>query len=116
MKPYSEDLRERIVTAVTGGMKKAQAARFFKVSLNSVKRYVKQWEESGTLEAKPVPGRPPTLDAAKIAVVEAKRAAQPDTTLAEHAEHLYQTTGLSVSPATICRLLARQNITRKKKA
>ena len=116
MKAYSEDLRERIVTAVQGGMNKTQAARVFKVSLNSVKRYVKQWELEKSLQAKPIPGRPPALDAAKIALVEAKRAAKPDTTLAEHVEHLRQTTGLSVSPATICRLFQRRKITRKKKA
>jgi transposase len=38
---YSEDLRCRIVSAVEGGMSKAQAARTFSVSLSSVKRYVR---------------------------------------------------------------------------
>jgi transposase len=40
MSGYSEDLRTRIVSAVEGGMSKAQAARTFSVSLSSVKRYV----------------------------------------------------------------------------
>ena len=39
MKPYSEDLRTRIVAAVEGGMAKTEAARLFGVSLSSVKRY-----------------------------------------------------------------------------
>lgn len=39
MKPYSEDLRRRIVAAVEGGMPKSEAARLFDVSLSSVKRY-----------------------------------------------------------------------------
>ncbi len=38
MKPYSEDLRRKIVAAVEGGMPKTQAARLFGVSLSSVKR------------------------------------------------------------------------------
>jgi len=116
MKAYSQDLRERIKQAVVDErMTKAEAARRFKVSLNTVKRYVKQWELEGHLETKPIPGRPPKLDADKIAVIEAKRAAQPDTTLAEHAAHLAQTTGVSVNPSNICRMFARRKITRKKK-
>lgn len=39
MKPYSEDLRTRIVAAVEDGMAKSEAARLFGVSLSSVKRY-----------------------------------------------------------------------------
>jgi transposase len=38
MKPYSEDLRRRIVAAVEGGMPKLQAARLFGVSTSSVDR------------------------------------------------------------------------------
>jgi transposase len=44
MKPYSEDLRTRIVKALQeeGGMSKPEAARLFEdVSLSSVKRYAR---------------------------------------------------------------------------
>jgi transposase len=39
MKPYSEDLRIRIVQAVEEGTSKSATARLFDVSLSSVKRY-----------------------------------------------------------------------------
>jgi len=39
IKPYSEDLRIRLVQAVEGGMSKSAVARLFGVSLSSVKRY-----------------------------------------------------------------------------
>ena len=39
MKPYSEDLRTRIVRAVENGMSKSGVARLFGISLSSVKRY-----------------------------------------------------------------------------
>jgi transposase len=40
MKPYSEDLRRKIVANVEGGMPKTEAApRLFGVGLSSVKRY-----------------------------------------------------------------------------
>jgi transposase len=97
-------------------MNKTQTAYHFKVSLNSVKGYVKQWETEKTLRAKPIPGRPRVLIAANLAVIEAKRSDKPDTTLAEHVEHLQQTTGLLVSTSTICRLFQRQKVTRKKKS
>jgi transposase len=44
-KPYSEDLRLRIVKAVRDGMPKAVAAQLFGVSLSSAKRYarVAEW-------------------------------------------------------------------------
>ena len=45
MSAYSEDLRWRIVSAVEGGMSKAQAARTFSVSLSSVKRYVEKADQ-----------------------------------------------------------------------
>ncbi len=41
MKPFSEDLRARIVAAVKGGMSKSEAARLFDVSFSSVKRYAR---------------------------------------------------------------------------
>jgi len=39
MRPYSENLRRKIVAAVERGMTKSEATRTFGVSLSSVKRY-----------------------------------------------------------------------------
>jgi transposase len=52
MSGYSEDLRRRIVSAVGGGMSKAQAARTFSVSLYSVKRYLNKAERGEPLAPK----------------------------------------------------------------
>jgi len=42
MKPYSEDLRSRIVKALQeGGVSKSAVARLFDVGLSSVKRYAR---------------------------------------------------------------------------
>src|SRR3954466_14015663 len=44
MKPYSEDLRVRIVSAVQeGSISKSAAAPLFGVSLSSLKRYARRW-------------------------------------------------------------------------
>ncbi len=42
MKAYSTDLRERIVAAVDAGMPRPKAARTFRVSVATLKRYLKQ--------------------------------------------------------------------------
>jgi transposase len=52
MKPYSEDLRLRIVRAVRGGTPKSTAARLFDVSLSSVKRYLRIAERGASLAPK----------------------------------------------------------------
>jgi transposase len=63
MKPYSEDLRVRIVRAVQeDSMSKSAAARLFGVSLSSVKRYVRIAERGSSLEPRKGRGRPPKAD------------------------------------------------------
>jgi transposase len=62
MNGYSEDLRQKVVSALGRGMPKAQAARTFSVSLSSVKRYVEKAERGEPLAPKKSPGSPPKLD------------------------------------------------------
>jgi len=62
MKPYSEDLRQRIVSYVEGGLSKSATARLFNVSLSSVKRYSRISERGGSLEPRKGGGRPPKTD------------------------------------------------------
>jgi transposase len=62
MKAYSEDLRQKIVTALERGTSKAQAARLFDVSLSSVKRYASKAPQRASLAPKKGSGRPPKFD------------------------------------------------------
>jgi len=59
MRAYSNDLRQRIMRAVDQGHRQAEIAAAFQVSVATIKRYLKQRREIGTLMAKPIPGRPP---------------------------------------------------------
>jgi transposase-like protein len=59
MKPYSEDLRVRIVRAVEEGMSKSAAARLFGVSLSSVNRYARIAQRGESLMPRRGGGRPP---------------------------------------------------------
>jgi len=115
MKAYSQDLRERIVRAVGQGMPKSQVARTFAVSLATVKNYVRQWHQTGSLARKPIPGRPrgipPTQDAALVAQLRAR----PDATLAELATAWKAAHRVAVSVATLSRAIRRVRWTRKKR-
>ena len=63
MNAYSEDLRKKIVEAVSErGMGKSEAARTFSVSLSSVKRYTKMASKGESLAPKKRPGLKPKLD------------------------------------------------------
>jgi len=114
MSAYSEDLRRRIVDAVGGGMSKAQAARTFRVSLSSVKRYVDKAQGGQSLAPKKRPGAAPKLDRKGMRLLEEDLRERPFATLRERCEYVEVMTGLSVSRSTLCRAIARVGPTRKK--
>jgi transposase len=114
MSGYSEDLRRRIVSAVGGGMSKAQAARIFSVSLSSVKRYVDKAERGESLAPKKSPGSTPKLDEKATRLLAADLEERPYFTLQQRCDYVEAITGLAVSRSTMCRAIARIGSTRKK--
>jgi transposase len=63
MKPYSEDLRMRIIRALQqGGTSESETARLFGVSLSSFKRYTRIASRGESLEPRKGGGRPPKAD------------------------------------------------------
>jgi transposase len=114
MSSYSVDLRRRIVSAVGGGMSKAQAARTFSVSLSSVKRYVEKAKRGGSLAPKKRPGSAPKLDDTAMKLLKEDLRERPFATLRERRDYVEALTGISVSRSTMCRAIARIGTTRKK--
>ena len=116
MSGYSVDLRRRIVSAVEGGMSKAQAARTFSVSLSSVKRYADKASRGESLAPKKTAGSAPKLDdkAMKLLEEDLKVKEHPFATLRDRCDYMEVMTGLSVSRSTMCRAIARIGPTRKK--
>jgi transposase len=113
MKPYSEDLRTRIVAAINhheGSLR--QIARRFRVSLTFVERMMRRHREAGAIGPKPHGGgRLPALDdQQRQRLLELVRD-QPDATL----EELRRRLAVDCSLAAICRTLKGLGITRKKK-
>lgn len=114
MRAYSEDLRQRVVEAVEQGNHPAEVSQTFKVSLASVKRFVKQKREQGHLRSQLPPGRPRKLTAEYEAVLLKQVTEHQEASLKEHAELLEKATGRQVSLMTVQRTLLRSGITRKK--
>jgi transposase len=113
MKPYSEDLRTRIVRAVEGGTSKSAAARLFGVSLSSVKRYLRLAERGMPLAPRKGGGRPPKTDQTAEKLLEEDVKGRPAATVSERRRFLKRTTGKALSDSTVKRLLKRLGFSRK---
>jgi transposase len=114
MKAYSPDLRSKIVAAVEAGRSKAEVARVFAVGLSTVKRYLKQQHETGSLDPKRHPGRAPTIRPDHRALLRAQLDAHPAGFLDEHCRWWEEQTGTRVSTSTMSREIQRLRFTRKK--
>lgn len=113
MRPYSIDLRERIVAAVERGEHSLrQIAHLFSVSLSCVVRLLQRQRRTGSVQPRPhTATRPRKLDPAAETRLRELIAQQPDATLAELRDRL----GIPCCLMTIARALERLQITRKKK-
>src|SRR3712207_8158191 len=58
MKPYSKDLRLRVLSAVDAGRPREDVAKTFSVSVPTIKRWLKRRRETGDVEPRAIPGRP----------------------------------------------------------
>jgi transposase len=113
MKPYSEDLRTRIVKAVEEGMSKSRAARLFGVSLSSVKRYSKIANRGDPLTPSKGGGRPPTTDEATKKLLEEDVKERPAPTVSASRRFWERTRGTAQRDSTVRRLLRRMGFTQK---
>ncbi|WP_460585964.1 transposase [Hymenobacter arcticus] len=116
MKPYSEDLRERVAAAYAAGDSSlGQVAVRFSVSLSFGNKLLKRQRTSGTVAALPHRGGPaPLLDAATRAQLAACVARQPDATLDELRVHLAASGGPAVGRTTVWQALQALDLRRKK--
>jgi transposase len=115
MKPYSLDLRERVVSAIEKGDSSfRKIAQRFAVSKTCVERWVKMKRTEGHVVPRKQGGSVSAVMAHKaqlMAIFEQRT----DATLAEYCELLFDETGLWVSQSTMCRIFQRLNLPRKKK-
>ena len=115
MDAYSEDLRHKIVQALTEQrMNKSEAARAFGVSLSSVKRYAKAVSEGRSLSPGKAPGKRPKLDEKARRLLEADVEERPFVKLSDRREYLTKVAGVSVSESTLSRAIRKMGFGRKK--
>ena len=115
MKPYSQDLRQRVLRAVDQGTSQAEIAKTFAVSVATIKRYLKQRRETGHVVPKAIPGRPAAIGAVLQAHLRAQLEAHPAATREEHCRLFQAEHGIKVCPASISRARAALDWTRKKR-
>jgi len=113
-RPYSDDLRERVITAVAGGCSRRAAAERFAVSASSAIRWVELHEETGSVSCRPRrrKSRSPLEPHASWLLELIDR--EPDLTLAEIVERLWRDVGVRTTDSSVDRLLKRHNVTFKK--
>ena len=111
MKPYSIDLRERVLGDCDAGMKTKAAAQKYSVSPSWVRKLKQQRRESGSIEPRVgTPGPQPTLAPHAERLWELVRDA-PDLSAEEYRDRL----GVRVAAVTVWRALRRLELTHKKK-
>jgi putative transposase len=103
-KPLSDDLRQRLVNAVAGGMSCNGAARRFGVSISSAIRIVGRWRGTGSWAPKQMGGYKQHRLADHLALVETILAEKADITLAELQARL-AAAQIEVSQTSITRFL-----------
>jgi transposase len=113
-RPYSVDLRERVVRAVEGGASRRAAAAKFEVSISFVVKLMQRWRQRGTVQADPIGGWKRSTLAAHAERVRALVAAEPDLTIAELRSRL-AAEGIAASRSSVGRFLAAAGLTRKKR-
>jgi transposase len=115
MKPYSEDLRQKVVEAVEQrGTSKSEAARLFSISLSSVKRYTRLASRGEPLTPRKGGGRPPKADELTRKLLEEDIRTRPAATVEERRRFLKSFAGKNLSEPTLRRLLKRMGFSRKK--
>jgi transposase len=118
MKAYSLDLRQKIVDAyAVGNLSQRHLAKTFGVTLSFVQTLLKRQRELGTLAPKVRTEQTPTkLNADQLEILRQLVEAQPDATLGELRERLYERTQVWIGVATVDRMVRlKLNLHFKKK-
>ena len=114
-RPYSRDLRDRVVAAVASGCTCRATAALFGVSVASVVKWSQRWRATGSAAAKPMGGRRPLqLEGAREWLL-ARIAEKPDLTLRAVMAELSER-GTPASYGAVWRFFKHEGVSFKKKA
>ncbi len=115
-KPYSKDLRERVVRHVEAGHSRRSAAAHFGVSASLVINLMTAYRQCGSLAPKRLGGRRHAKLDPHRAFLLRRLAEKDDITMPELASELAAACGAKVDPASISRWFIRNGYRFKKNA
>jgi len=113
-KPYSDDLRVRVVESIADGLTREEVAERYGLSLSSVGRFLRRSRETGSVSPDKFGGYKRHALAPHEARVRQLVAGQPDITLAELQATLAKEK-VAVGQTSIFRFLRHLKLTFKKK-
>jgi len=113
-KPYSDDLRERVVAAIEAGHTRVEVAELYNMALSTVGGFIKRKRETGSVRPDKFGGYKTFALEDHTARVKELVSEQPDSTLAELQVRLAKE-NVNVSQSAIFRFLHHINMTFKKK-
>src|SRR5215469_1177747 len=114
-RPYSEDLRNRVVASVARGRTCRATAALFGVSVASVVKWSQRWRTTGSAAAHPMGGRRPLRLTGERAWLLVRIAEKPDLTLRAVVAELAER-GTPASYGAVWRFFKHEGITFKKNA
>jgi transposase len=106
MKPYSNDLRLRVLSAVDSGKPRQEVAKTFSVSMPTIKRWLKWRREMGDVKTEPILVRPSRKGATLEKWLPKHLETKDDLTLEEHRQTFEEEFGVEVETSTIGRAIA----------
>jgi transposase len=112
--PYSQDLRDRVLTAVDGGMGVYEAAPLFRVSVSYIYKAVGRRRRTGETAARPQRSHRQQKLAPHHEAIGRHVEAHPDATIEELRAWLLATHGVSASSGGMWNALHRLKLTLKK--
>lgn len=115
-KPYSQDLRDRVIEAVVnGGMSRRAAARRYGVSESIAVKWLERVERQGSREPAGHGGHRASKLMPHREFLEAARTGKPDITLQELCDRLAVERGVGADTSMMSRFFRRIGITFKKR-
>ena len=115
-KPYSDDLRERVVAvAAAESLSCRELARRFRISVSSAVRWLQRQRRTGESAALPMGGDRRSVLKPKRDWLLALVAGEPDLTLMRISDRLQQEHGIRADASMLCRFFQAEGLSFKKK-
>lgn len=113
-RPYSTDLRERVVRAVEAGASRRDVARRFEVSVSFVVKLIQRWRDRGSVASDRYGGWKASPLGAHAETIAGLVKAKPDLRI-EDLRTILTAQGIAASRSALGRILLSLGLTRKKR-